>query len=105
MPSVVILTSVTHNYNGVSGDTHVEFSDGSGLTLPLADLRDDCLGLDENLELAKKICLARAFASSSDLSNISIVQDKALTFDLSQADPIKIGPVQGQTTGVTSLRG
>ena len=68
------------------GSIAVTFADGNGLSFNNEQDYLDFVGtVDDNVDLTYRICLAIAEAR-----NISVVLNKNFTFDVTEAQPIKI---------------
>ena len=74
------------------GLVHINFDDGSQLSDTLEGLKVYVRELDTNIENAKRAAIGRALAQDENLDNISSVQGKAVIFDLTQPNPIRIDP-------------
>lgn len=88
MPTTVRIISKTDRGDG---GIQIEFQGGRGRTFSdLADLQSQVLGNDDDLDLTQELCLAWWLARSADLSNEAVIMNKDFTFDLSNANPIRV---------------
>ena len=88
----VTLTSLRIN---PGGDVDVFFSDGAGQSFPdvttaVAWAQEIDIPTQQNIDAVKRMCLAYLAVRSPDLSTTAPVRDKAFTFDLSHAQPIRV---------------
>lgn len=74
-----------------NGNIRVVWGDGHSNTFAdLQDVKDRVSALDSDPAAAESLLLAWFLARQPDASNTNIVEGKRLTFDLSNASPIKV---------------
>lgn len=74
-----------------NGNVRVTWEDGhSNLFADMAEVRAYISGLDSNPVIAEQLLIAWFIARQPDGSNTNIVEGKRLTFDLSNANPIRV---------------
>jgi hypothetical protein len=93
MATTVVLSNVIKE-PAPSTRCRVQFTDGTELEFgTLAELREWALGIDSGpmgAELTRRMCLARLLALSPELTNINQIQGKNFTFDLTNAQPVRV---------------
>lgn len=88
MPTTVQIASKT---DLAGGGIQIEFSDGHGLTFQsLQEIEQNIAVYDNDEDLTKFLCISWWLARSSDLSNTAVIVGKNFTFDLSNANPIRV---------------
>lgn len=78
------------------------FSDGSGREYgSMEAVREDMADLDSDVDRTKRIAIGYWLARDANLSNISLVRDKAITFDMADNNAIKLDP-NSTATGISA---
>lgn len=74
-----------------NGNIRVVWEDGHSNTFAdLGEIRQYLAGLDTDPTMAERLLIAWFLSRSSDGSNPNLVTGKRLTFDLSNAQPIRV---------------
>ena len=80
----------------------VAFSDGSGINGTREDVLAYMADLYDNVEMAKRAALGKAFAQDPDFVQINSIQGKAVILDPSHVNSIRIDP-SDQGTGMLAV--
>lgn len=88
---MAVTATVTEFRKMPDGRIYVRFDDGDMPEFAsIADLTAWARALDMEPENAKRLAVAWAVTRSADLSNVSTILNKTLTFDLSQNNAIVV---------------
>lgn len=87
-----------------NGDVDILFSDGVSISMPQAGLEERIRDIDSDPERMRFIAIAYWKARNPDFSNIGLVKDKAIVFDLENNNPIRLD-ANSSATGVIAAAG
>lgn len=87
MPTTVVLTTVTFSGKRV----YVNFSDGTQLEYESKDALDEAIAdLDNDVAYTQQMALKWMSERDPTLTSIAPIAGKGFTYDLSDADPVKV---------------
>lgn len=87
-----------------NGDVDILFSDGISISMTQAGLEERIRDIDSDPDRMRFIAIAYWKARDASFGNINLVKDKAIVFDLSNNNPIRLDANSNQT-GVIARAG
>lgn len=87
-----------------NGDVDILFSDGISISMPPAGLEERIREVDSDPDRMRFVAIAYWKARDASFANINLVKDKAVVFDLSNNNPIRLD-ANSSATGIIAKTG